>query len=260
MDYQNREFIRQQLAKCGYKNLNDDLLDGFIESLKDGGDLLSTSKGNLSPERSSMISQSSGVNNRTVHQTRLNQTSKRYSETTNEQEDLNEEEELEDEEEEEIEEPLPKKIQSKSTRYSVNTQKKNSNKNSVINKYEEDEEISNWAKKLKSIQSKAQSLDTQISECRKAIIDDEVDDEKDIPLYYGTSEGKLDPYPTVKKKMSGGFIRPPPVRSSRKAGPKGRKLLYEERNPDYVPPPERRRDALRWQIRQKLIYSDPKYH
>lgn len=264
MDYQNREFIRQQLVKCGFKDLNDELLDGFIESLKDGGDLLSTSKGNTSPERPSTISQSS-TSNRNRYQTRLNQGSNKYSATSTlheQEEDLIEEEEEvdDDDEEEEIEEPLPRRTQLKSTRNSINTQKKNSNKNSISSKYDDDEEISNWSKRLKSIQSKAQNLDNQISECRKAIVDDQVDDEKDVPLYFGTSERKLDPYPTVKKKMSGGFIRPPPVRSSRKTGPKGRKLLYEERNPEYIPPPERRRDGLRWQIRQKLIYSDPKYH
>lgn len=264
MDYQNREFIRQQLVKCGFKDLNDELLDGFIESLKDGGDLLSTSKGNVSPERPSTISQSS--NNQTRYQTRSNQGTRKYTAASNDQEEdlIDEEEEVEDDEEEEIEEPLPKRGQMKSatvTRGSMNsTQRKNSNRNSISSKYDDDEEITNWSRRLKSIQSKAQNLDTQISECRKAIVDDQIDDEKDIPLYYGTSERKLDPYPTVKKKMSGGFIRPPPVRSSRKAGPKGRKLLYEERNPEYIPPPERRRDALRWQIRQKLIYSDPKYH
>jgi hypothetical protein len=89
---------------------------------------------------------------------------------------------------------------------------------------------------------------------------------QDVSLYYGTSERQLHPYPAVRKTVAGkgGFIRPPPIRASRKTGgqdaKKGKRLLYEERFPDYVPPPEKRRDDLRWKIRQQLAYSDPKYH
>jgi hypothetical protein len=130
---------------------------------------------------------------------------------------------------------------------------------------EDDEEIAGWKRRLRSIQKKAHDLDVQIQGCRQAVLkaDNEV---KDVPLYFGTSERKRDPYPAVKSKVSGsgGFIRPPPIRASRRpAGPlkgKGRRLLYEERFPDYVPGPEQRRDKERWLIRQKLAYSDPKYH
>ena len=253
MDNDNREFIRKNLIMNGIKDVDDDLLDEFIESLKANGDLLSTSNENVPPERSTK---------RNNYPTRLNQPQKGSRipkpNTTKLIDEDEEEEEIDNEEEEEIEEMPPKRTQPKQIKSTVNAQRKNTKKSSE--RLEEDEEINNWSKRLKSIQSKALNLDTQIAECRKAIVDDQVEDEKDIPLYFGTSERKLDPYPTVKKKMSGGFIRPPPVRSSRKTGPKGRRLLYEERNPEYVPPPERRRDELRWQIRQKLIYSDPKYH
>jgi hypothetical protein len=126
-----------------------------------------------------------------------------------------------------------------------------------------DDEISEWSKRLKILHAKGQSLDTQIKECRSAIMDDPGDAVQDVSLYSGTSERKLHPYPAVQRSVAGGggFIRPPPVRSSKRAtGPsKGKRLLYEQRFPDYVPPPERRRDELRWKIRQQLAYSDPKY-
>jgi hypothetical protein len=130
------------------------------------------------------------------------------------------------------------------------------------------DEVGEWSRRLKTIQAKTRGLDSQIQECRSAIIGPSADEPsyKDVPLYYGTSERGLDPYPAVSRRVSGGggFIRPPPARAGRKpAGQrlrKGRRLLYEERFPDYVPPPERRRDELRWRIRQQLEYSDPRYH
>lgn len=249
MDYQNREKLRQQLAKCGFPSLDDDLLDEFIESLKDRGDGFSSSiSERSSPKKSGSIQKSSNItnpsNNKKVSLPEAN---------TDDDEEI--------EEEEEVEAPPPKPRPIKTTSKTSSPKRRSPQKMTLAEKYDEDEEINNWSKRIRTIQSKAQDLDSQIIECRKAIVDDDVGDEKDVPLYFGTSERKLDPYPTVKKKMSGGFIRPPPVRTSRKTtGPKGRRLLYEERNPEYIPPPERRRDELRWQIRQKLIYSDPKYH
>jgi hypothetical protein len=130
------------------------------------------------------------------------------------------------------------------------------------------DEITQWSKKLKSIENKAQNLDSQIRQCKSAIIDSAAGETQytDVSLYYGNAECGLDPYPAVKRKISGGggFIRPPPVRTSRRQVGKnahtGKRLLYEQRFPDYVPPPERRRDALRWRIRQQIEYSDPRYH
>jgi hypothetical protein len=119
-------------------------------------------------------------------------------------------------------------------------------------------------KRLKTLQTKGRDLDAQIQECRSAIMDPPPNAQaEDVSLYYGTSERKLHPYPAVQKSVAGGggFIRPPPIRASKRVGGsnKGKRLLYEQRFPDYVPPPERRRDELRWKIRQQLAYSDPKY-
>jgi hypothetical protein len=130
-----------------------------------------------------------------------------------------------------------------------------------------DDEIHGWAQRLQAIQAKARTLDSHIQECRSVIMDPPAGGrDTDVGLYFGTSERKLDPYPTVKRQYAGGggFIRPPPVNASRKQPgskkPSGKRLLYEERFPDYVPGPEKRRDDLRWEIRKKLAYSDPKYH
>jgi hypothetical protein len=131
-----------------------------------------------------------------------------------------------------------------------------------------EDEISQWTRKLRSIENKAQNLDSQILECKSAIIDPAAGEDQctDVSLYYGSAERGLDPYPAVHRKVSGGggFIRPPSVRASRrpvgKNAHKGKRLLYEQRFPDYVPPPERRRDSLRWKIRQQIEYSDPRYH
>jgi hypothetical protein len=130
------------------------------------------------------------------------------------------------------------------------------------------DELSQWSRRLKAVEAKARGLDSQILECRSAIINPSADEPlgKAIPLYCSTSRRGVDPYPAISRRVSGGggFIRPPPVRASRKLvgqqPKKGQRLLYEERFPDYVPPPERRRDQLRWRIRQQLEYSDPKYH
>jgi hypothetical protein len=125
------------------------------------------------------------------------------------------------------------------------------------------DEIGEWSKRLRSVENKAHNLDSQIQECKAAILENQY---TDVPLYYGSAERGLDPYPAVHRKISGGggFIRPPSVRASRRPTGKnahnGKRLLYEQRFPDYVPPPERRRDALRWKIRQQIEYSDPRYH
>ena len=130
-----------------------------------------------------------------------------------------------------------------------------------------DEETDDFEQRIKALREKAASLDETLQQCRDVVLSppDDGPDEVDVPLYAGTSERKLDPYPTVKKQYVGGFIRPPPVKPSKRplgaAKKKGKRLLYEQRHPEssYIPPPERRRDALRWSIRQKLIYSHPDY-
>jgi hypothetical protein len=53
------------------------------------------------------------------------------------------------------------------------------------------------------------------------------------------------------------------VKTSRKsfaAKKSSKKLLYEERFPDYILHPDIRRNAYRWYLRQKLIYSHPDYN
>lgn len=241
MDY-SEAYVTKELKRLGYEGLTPDLIQDFIQKLKDDNEsLVSTSNSPKSAKRGKSP----------------------IKKVNRQQQDM------EEEEEEDIEEmPSPKKIPSpiktQSPRSANKTQRSTktprSSKKSLHD--EEDEEIRDWNSRIKAIKKKANSLDVQIAECRSAILDPP-EHEVDIPMYYGTSERKLDPYPTVKRKYAGGggFIRPPPVKANRKpTGPKGKRLLYEERFPDYVPPPERRRDSLRWQIRQKLAYSDPKYH
>jgi hypothetical protein len=130
------------------------------------------------------------------------------------------------------------------------------------------DELGQWLRRLKAVQAKVNGLESQILECRTAIIDPSADEtsDKEVLLHSGTLQRRVDPYPAVGRRVSGGggFIWPPCGRASRKpAGQrtkKRRRLLYEERFPDYVPPPERRRDQLRWRMRQQLEYSDPRYH
>ena len=135
---------------------------------------------------------------------------------------------------------------------------------------ENDDETEEFENRIKALKLKASELDQTLRECRDVVLSPADDEDNqgalDVPMYYGTSERKLDPYPAVKKELAGGFIRPPPVKPSKKPvganKKKGKRLLYEERHPEssYVPPPERRRDSLRWSIRQKLVYSHPDYH
>ena len=131
-----------------------------------------------------------------------------------------------------------------------------SNKNGT-----KDNEISQWSQKLRSIKNKGKLLDHDILQCKLAITSP-CEEIVDVPIYYGpNAEYQRDPYPVVSIRKSGGFIRPPPIKGTRKhIHPNGHKLTYDERFPYYLPAPERRRDELRWKIRQKLIYSDPKYH
>jgi len=129
----------------------------------------------------------------------------------------------------------------------------------------EDEELKQWQQKMSLFENKAVDLDKKLEECRSVILHPPKKCEDiDTPLYYGSSERKLDPYPAVKSHLNGGFIRPPPIKSKRKktvcGSNRGGRLLYEERFPDYVPPTELRRDQYRWEVRQKLIYSGPEYH
>ena len=238
--------IRKVLEKSGYKDIPPELLNDFIKALKE-----------------------------------------------EEEEETNEGIEDEDEEEEEIQEfrPLKRNIPRKTAsppkkqtqkqskpsspvRKQPSPQKQTTEKKSPVKQtrkrsedLEIDEETDSFEQRIKALKEKAASLDETLQQCRDVVLSPPEDgpDEVDVPLYAGTSERKLDPYPTVKKQYVGGFIRPPPVKPSKRpvgaSKKKGRRLLYEERHPEssYVPPPERRRDALRWSIRQKLIYSHPDY-
>ncbi|OHS94441.1 hypothetical protein TRFO_39345 [Tritrichomonas foetus] len=248
----DREFVKQQLIKCGYTDVTDEIVDEFLERLQEDDELPITP---TSPKRASPkpVKKSSPVSKR-------ESPPKQKPRFANVEDD--DDEDVDDDEYDEVEESPAKYNQTKR----ISSQKAASPKRSTrasgsLNKKDEmDDEIRGWMKRVKVIENKGRELDNQMQQCRTAIIDPPAD-EVDVPMYFGTSERKLDPYPTVKKKAAGGFIRPPPIRSSRKVvNKKGRRLLYEERNPEYIPPPERRRDELRWQIRQKLIYSDPKYH
>lgn len=248
----DREFVKNQLLKLGYapEFVTDDMVDEFLLKLEEDDDFpVSPSKPKTSAKKVPSPSPSPKAKSKVRSPVR------KVADPRPAPAEL---EYTDDEEYSEEAAPPPVKTVS-AHRSPLKSPRKVHD--------DDDDEITNWSKRIRDIQKRAKGLDSQIQECRSAIMDPPTDDiEVDIPLYYGTAERKLDPYPTVKKKQSGGggFIRPPPVRASRKpAGPnkaKGRRLLYEERFPPYVPGPEKRRDALRWQIRQKLEYSDPRYH
>ena len=246
----DREFVRQQLLKLGHSPelLTDDLIDEFIEKIQEDEDLPpSPAKPKASPKKSPKMSPPKKSPSPKPKPVSTKLSSRRVEPSTD------------DDYSDDVEEP--ERSQSKVTRSPHRESPKRRARD------DDDEEINGWLKRLKQIDNRARKLDEKIQECRSAIIDPPTDDiTSDVPLYYGKAERKRDPYPTVKKSFAGGggFIRPPPIRASRRpAGPgkaKGRRLLYEERFPDYVPGPEQRRDALRWKLRQKLAYSDPKYH
>ncbi|KAH0790859.1 hypothetical protein GPJ56_005280 [Histomonas meleagridis] len=232
MDLQamDREFVREQLTKLGYKDLTDELIDEFLERLQEDDDL----DYSYSKQNTTSTSKESTPNK---------QQNKTSPEKTRVSIDDNSVDDYES-----------KSQQNTSHSSSQSPRKQRSPKRNK----DDDDEITEWTKRIQRLNKKAKGLDLQIEECRSAIMDPPTE-HVDVPLYFGTSERKLDPYPSVPYRNAG-FIRPPPIRSSRKGiKKKGRKLLYNEKFPDYVPPPERRRDALRWQIRQKLVYSDPKY-
>ncbi|EAY16023.1 hypothetical protein TVAG_277890 [Trichomonas vaginalis G3] len=256
--------VRRLLEEKGYKNIHPETLKEFMLSLNDENDAETDSqteeeeevqeikprkrppiKNSVSPtyqspvKENSRISQSKGSINSKASLMKENQAPKPSKET---------------------------KINSSSKQSSPKRNNPVSN-SKLQNNDDDDEETAQWAKRIQDLRNKADQLDQNLQECRDIIMEDPPEDdgvEVDVPMYFGTSERKLDPYPAVKKELVGGFIRPPPVKPNKKKGPvaakKGRRLLYEERFPDYVPPPERRRDSLRWSIRQKLAYSDPAYH
>lgn len=236
MDPEQVEFVRQQLKALGH-DATPELVEEFIRHMEENGEPIPMPNSNMQEDfQEEELDENEQNDDQYMRRNQINE-----------------------EEEEELEEiPQPKRNSRISPRKEAKPQVVRKSQRSV------DDEIQEWSSRLNNIRQKAKDLDSQISQCREAIIHSH-GEKVDIPMYFGSSERKLDPYPAVNKQLVGGFIRPPPVRASRqKVGTvpkgKGRRLLYEERFPDYVPPPERRRDALRWQIRQKLAYSDPKYH
>lgn len=59
-----------------------------------------------------------------------------------------------------------------------------------------------------------------------------------------------DPYLEKENKSYQGYLRPMPF-------PKRKKVTISV---EFIPPSEKRRDDLRWDLKQKLEYSHPKYH
>lgn len=228
--------VRAILAANGYKNVSDEMLRDFMSSLEKNDDSADDDYDEEPQPAPKKITKRNSPPKFTVKNTRRKQPEpepEEYDESDPEPE------------------PVPIK---KTTRVSPKR----------VEDDDSDDEIQKWSQRMQSVRSKADEIERNMQECRSVIMDPPEDEpDVDVPMYFGTSERKLDPYPTVKRKNAGGFIRPPPVKPSKKPvgsnKKKGRRLLYEERFPDYVPPPERRRDALRWSIRQKLIYSHPDY-
>lgn len=233
----DHDFVKEQLTKLGYKNLTDELIDEFLEKMQEDDELpiIPTIPRRFHEEIDQQINSTERKNSHNVI----------YIEKSSQQNTVS------------------KRNQTnvKSTN-SIQSARKN-HKSKAISKKDvsKDDEILEWSSKLKSIKKKGKKLDDHIQRYRSTTI--KLSDEIiDIPIYFGPDAERIrDPYPFIKKRKSGGFIRPPPIRGTRKyIHPNGHKLTYEERFPYYIPVPERRRDELRWRIRQKLVYSDPKYH
>lgn len=239
----DRECVKQHLLRLGYgpEMLGDEMIDEFIQKLNEDDDMPA------SPSKPSPAQAKRGSPQAKKALSPPRQTASPTKPSQRMRADPEDDED--DEDYDQPEKPPPRRSPVKSAR----------------RQHYDDDELEGWSKRIGRIQQRGKDIDGLIQECRSTVMNPVEDETVDVPLYWGTSERKLDPYPAVKKKVTGGggFIRPPPVRASRRPTgsnkAKGRRLLYEERFPPYVPGPEKRRDALRWQIRQKLEYSDPKY-
>lgn len=237
----DHEFVKEQLEKLGYKNLDDEIIEEFLEKLQEDGDLPVIP---TIPKRF----YSKEVYSKNVSQKKSSHSTKTQTNTNIEKRSDQRLKKINKNEEFAVKSSKTVRNHHKASYYP----KKNGSKGN---------EISEWSNKLQSIKNKGRELDENIKKCKLAITYSP-DEPIDVPIYFGpTADYKRDPYPVVWKKKSGGFIRPPPIRGTRKhIHPNGHKLTYKERFPDYVPAPERRRDEHRWKLRQKFIYSDPKYH
>ena len=221
------EYIRAQLAKCGYTDISDDLLHEFITRLEKEGDVTSIKIiSHRFPPRRLKRSASAGSRSSKRNQ----QTKKKRSPSS----------------------PLRnprRQSQSKSSKATSPAKEETETTTTIVSHNFNDPEISQWTAKLKILRSRGNSLSSRIQKLRSSL--HSTNDYVDCPVSFGKTRNKYDPYPIVHRGITGGFIRPPPIRSSRR-----RKLKI---GPEYIPPPERRRDDYRWKIRQKLIYSDPRY-
>jgi hypothetical protein len=230
MDPRLLETVRAQLEKSGYTDIPDSLLEEFTHRLQNDDEFSFTAAPppSTSPPRKSKPSKEptpppTSTTNTIVHPP----------------------------------EPTPDPSRTRTSVSSQNSLKKN----------DYDPEISHWSERIHAIQKKAGNLDSEIRGCKSSVIHSPRGSRSggvDVKIYFGAAVKPSDPYPAViREYASGGFIRPPPVRASRRkwgsAQEPKKRLLYKERFPDYVPVTDNRRDELRWEIRKKVVYSDPKY-
>lgn len=243
----DHEFVKDQLEKLGYKDLDDDIIEEFLEKLQEDGDLpvIPTIPKRFYSEKhykENITQKKSTFSTKTQKNTNLEKKSERKIKNNSKKEEI-----------------IIKS--SRTVRTSHGTKTSHGMKTSQKKTDSNDREISELSQRLKLLKNKGKELDEDIKQCKLAITNSP-NEIVDVPIYFGpNANNQRDPYPVVSIRKTGGFIRPPPIRGTRKhIHPNGHKLTYEERFPYYIPVPERRQDELRWKIRQKLIYSDPKYH
>jgi hypothetical protein len=118
---------------------------------------------------------------------------------------------------------------------------------------EPDEEVDGWAKRIYALGVKGETIATRIDEYRSLILDPPTKPRRTAPeLHYGSPRRPFDPYPKVgPEDAESGLVAPPPIHGGKHGRPGG-KAARKEPVPDYVPGPEQRRNALRWEIRKKL--------
>jgi hypothetical protein len=128
-----------------------------------------------------------------------------------------------------------------------------------------------WAQRAKSLRDQENNIDLELRMFLNVLKKRESPRKR--KAYSGLSSEK-DPYPPVPGK-SHGYIRPPKLvgRSKSTRNPIYKnEVCYpppdfvewrrkcEEGRQGWIPGPERRRDRLRWRLREKYMYSHPDYH
>jgi hypothetical protein len=108
----------------------------------------------------------------------------------------------------------------------------------------------------KNVEKRKDEIEKLMSICRNIIIKPP---KEKIEGQLITEIKEEDPYLSKGMKFKHGFIRAYPIESTQRS-----RSIRNQRQvnhfPDYTPVTENRRDSLRWELRQKLIYSHPFYY